>query len=434
MINKRSIRDIPIPQNGGVNKNGNDASSTSESGSKDNIYPKSRVDEILEDKLPTPLRRDKSKYVLWSIVFVSIVALVFAISSLFSGATVNITPKQQRITLSDTLTASMNAPAADVSYQIVQISDTASKAVNSDSEEFVEETASGQIVIFNNHSSASQKLIDKTRFQTPEGKIYRIRGAVTVPGQNTVDGKVVPGQLEVTVYADEPSSDYNVGLTDFVIPGFEGDPRFDSFFARSKTPISGGFSGTKPVINEDAEAQAQIELQELLKERLSNELGNRISSSLILPEGGVFYAFEPLSTTKNENGGVEITHKGTLFAVAINATDLASAILQKTGEGSSSPVQINNLNELQIILLNSEEFDIQSGVEASIGVSGDARLVWVFDEEQIKEDLSGEKKKDLSNKLSSYEAIEKARAVLRPFWKRTFPTDISRIKVKIELD
>lgn len=429
--NRRSIRDIPIPKNGGVSKNTASHSKDVEVDSKTN---NNRVDDILSQHPPIPPKRDVSKYVLWGIVLMSVVALVFAVSSLFSGATITITPKQQRVTLSDTFSAASEPSTADIPYQVVQISDTVSKIVESDSEEFVEEKASGQIVIFNTHSSASQKLIEQTRFQTPDNKIYRILEPVTVPGQSIVDGEEIPGQIEVTVYADEPGAEYNIGLTDFTIPGFEGDPRFDTFFARSKTPITGGFNGTKPIVNEDTEAQAEIELQELLQERLSNELSSRISSNLIVPDEGIFYLFEALPVTKDTEGSVEMVHKATLMAIALTTSDLARAVVGRTSVDSPLPVHIDNINDLLITLLNPTEFDIQNSAEARIEVSGDAHLVWLFDEEQVKSELAGEKKKDLSRILSSYESIEKARAVIRPFWKRTFPTVLSKIKLKTELD
>ena len=75
--------------------------------------------------------------------------------------------------------------------------------VTSENEVTIKTEASGKIVVYNNYSTAGQKLIKDTRFETPNGLIFRIKDAVTVPGKKTVGGETVPGSLEVTVYADK---------------------------------------------------------------------------------------------------------------------------------------------------------------------------------------------------------------------------------------
>ena len=425
-INKRSIRDIPIPANG--------ASARKSSTEEKVLNNTSGEDKATDLHDPKPPKRDVPEIVLWGIVFVSVITLVFAISSLFNGATVTITPKQQQVTLEHTLSASKEKNSSDLTYQIIQISDTASKVVSSDSEEFVEERASGNIVIYNNHSSASQELVARTRFETPDGKIYRIQEEVIVPGQQIVDGKEVPGQIEVTVYADEVGPEYNFGLTDFTIPGFKGESRFENFNAKSKTPMTGGFSGTRPVVNEDTASRAKIELQELLKERLTNELNGRISGNIIIPENSIFFDSELLPSSKVDADKVEIISRGTLSAVSIATAELAEAILEKTGEKPPTPVRIDNINDIEVSFINPEDFDTQGAKGISLGVTGVAKIVWMIDEEQIKNDLSGQNKKNVQEILSKYEAVGRGRAVVRPFWKRVFPSNISKIKIRIELE
>ena len=422
--NRRSIRDIPIPTGASARR-----SPTEEKASN-----ATNDDGALDSHIPKSPKMNMQKTVLWGIVFVSVITLVFAISSLFNGATVTITPKQQQVTLNHTLSASKEKNSSDLTYQIIEISDTASKVVSSDDEEFVEERSSGNIVIYNDHSSASQELVARTRFETPDGKIYRIQEGVTVPGQKIVDGKEVPGQIEVTVYADEVGPEYNVGLTEFTIPGFKGESRFENFSAKSKTPMTGGFNGTRPVVNEDTASQAKIELEELLKERLTNELNGRISGNIIIPENSIFFTSELLPSSKVDADKVEIISRGTLSAVSISTAELAEAILEKTGDRPATPVKIDNINDIQVNFSNVENFDIQQTKDISLGVTGVANIVWIIDEEQIKNDLSGQNKKNVQEILSKYEAVDKGRAVVRPFWKRTFPSNVSKIKVKTELE
>ena len=172
--------------------------------------------------------------------------------------------------------AAINADINELSYEIMTIEKTDSKKIAATGREEIEEKASGKIVIFNDFNTSSQRLIKNTRFETPEGLIYRINKSIIVPGQKTEGGKTVPGSIEATVYADEAGEKYNIGLTDFTIPGFEGSPRFDSFYARSKTEMAGGFAGERLSANPDELKKAQDELRTELKKQLMAEAFSQI--------------------------------------------------------------------------------------------------------------------------------------------------------------
>lgn len=428
-IGRRSIRDIPIPQNGGVIKK-----KYAEPESKNLDENISEGPEEVLSRHSTPYKKETPKYVLWGIVLVSVLVLVFAITSLFSGATVTLVPKQQYITVNGSFMATQSTEDGPLNYQMVQISDTVSQVVESDSVQEVEQKARGSIVIFNAHSSASQTLIEQTRFETPDGKIYRIQEEITVPGQNTVNGETVPGQIEVTVYADQPGDAYNIGLTEFTIPGFKGDSRFENFYARSKTPMTSGFIGTKPVVDEETEERVSRELQQTLQDRLTSELQNRIAGKILIPENGTFFTFEPLPATQNNNGGVEVVLKGTLSAVGFTTAAVAEAILTQAGGATNNPVRIQNVEEISINLENAESFNIQNDQEIRVQMSGDAHLVWQFDEQVIKNELAGNKKSYLSTIPQSYESVDRAKAVIRPIWNRSFSSNPEDITIKIELE
>ena len=114
--------------------------------------------------------------------------------------------------------------------------------MSSGQEEFVARLgkASGIVIFFNGFSSAPQKLVASTRIQSPEGLIFRIKKDIIIPGSEIIRDKIVPGQVEAEVVADEQGSKYNIGLAEFQVPGFRGTPRFDSIYARSLAPFTGG--------------------------------------------------------------------------------------------------------------------------------------------------------------------------------------------------
>ncbi|MFA9262875.1 MAG: hypothetical protein ACEQSB_06035 [Undibacterium sp.] len=104
--------------------------------------------------------------------------------------------------------------------------------------------ASGVITIMNNQSDATQSLVATTRFETSDGKIYRLVEGVTVPGTKDEGGKKVPGKIDARVMADAAGMGYNIASGTFRIPGFKGGPKYDTITAEVKTAFTGGGDGT----------------------------------------------------------------------------------------------------------------------------------------------------------------------------------------------
>ena len=93
---------------------------------------------------------------------------------------------------------------------------------------------------------------------------------VTIPGTKVENGKTVPGSKEVDVVADKAGAEYNIGLTDFTIPGFKGSPKFETVFARSKTEMTGGYVGNSQIVTKNAVDIAVAELVVEANKNLKN--------------------------------------------------------------------------------------------------------------------------------------------------------------------
>ncbi len=100
--------------------------------------------------------------------------------------------------------------------------------------------ASGTITISNAFSEASQPLVATTRFETSDGKLYRLVDGVTVPGAKTEDGKTIAGKIDARVIADQAGTKYNLTSGMFTIPGFKGGPKYDKITAESKGAFTSG--------------------------------------------------------------------------------------------------------------------------------------------------------------------------------------------------
>ncbi len=251
-----------------------------------------------------------SRLWLWTIAVAAVVIALFALSTLFAGSTVDIVPTQATISLDETsLTAEKNADSKEgLPFRILVVSDALSREVPAAGEKHVERKASGEIIIYNAYSSRDQRLIPNTRFEAPDGRIYRIPDPVVVPGTRVEGGEVIPGSVEVKVYADAPGEEYNKELTDFTIPGFKGDPRYESFYARSKTSMTGGFTGTVRVIPEEDAERVRNELRLELKQRLLEQAFSDVPEDFILYSNAAFFSFTSNNDAVTETTSESVTN------------------------------------------------------------------------------------------------------------------------------
>lgn len=397
-----------------------------------------RVQEVEsgENLPPKPhrARKPSSRFGIWVIALVSLLVLIFGFSFIFSGVKIVVTPKQRTVLVDAEFNAYKNPKVNQLGYEIMTVERDGSQDVTASGKEFVEEKASGKIIIYNNYNSSSQRLIKNTRFETPEGFIYRINESVTVPGQKTEAGKVVPGSIEVTVYADEEGEKYNIGLTDFTIPGFKGDPRYDDFYARSKTEMTGGFVGEKKIISETDEEQARSKIQEDLKILLLNDVYSQKPEGFEIFEDGIFVTFTSLPNEEDGNR-VLVKEKAILYGVLFEQKAFAQFIAQNTVAGfEDEEVEITDPGTLTFNILKKSDVEPWVEEEFTFKLGGKAHIVWSFESNSLKEDLAGKAKGALETVLTGYPSIDEAEIVLRPFWRQTFPENIEDIKITTIID
>lgn len=371
-----------------------------------------------EDKKP------KSKKWLYASGLVLILAIAFGVSSMFKSAEIKISPKQEVKNLVENFSAKKDS-LGGLGYQTVSISKDIDKIVKATGEEKVERKSRGSVIIYNNFSKESQKLVATTRFQTPEGLIYRLIDPVTIPGQTVKDGKTVAGSIEVTVEADKPGVSYNIGLKDFTIPGFKGDPKYTSVYARSKTEMTGGFSGVQKTASKETIAEQEKEMMETLKTTLAKDILAQIPANFVYFEGGLTYDSDPIVQVE-ATGGEDVTlkKKGRATAIIFDRATLNQAIITRVmPEIGGESVKISNLQNLTFKMTTSSTDSI------NFSLAGEGNFVWVFDQNKLENDLLGLSKKSAMTVMSSYPGIKEAWVTTKPFWNQKIPDDIEKVNL-----
>ena len=133
--------------------------------------------------------------ILWSISVISIIALMVTLGNIFSVATLTVTPQSQKVTINLDLVAKPKTVTGELSYNSLALVRDKEEIVPADGEKPVESRSSGRIVIYNSYSTSPQRLVKNTRFETPEGLIYKIADSVTVPGRKNLDEQNIPGSV-----------------------------------------------------------------------------------------------------------------------------------------------------------------------------------------------------------------------------------------------
>jgi hypothetical protein len=426
------------------------------------VRPVERFEEQTEEQVPprrlrheTPPpseKRGKSNASLWPLVALGIGSLVvvtaFVLSLMFAGATVTVHPKQDTILTNTTLRAGVGQESGDIQVALTSIEKTAVEQVIAQSETQVEERAFGKITIYNNYAKTPQRLIKNTRFQSDDGKIYKIRESIEIPGYTT---EGVPGELEVTVYAEEPREEYNRGPGDFTIPGFKDYPQEGKIYATSKEGMQGGFLGVKRVVLEADRKRAL----EQLEVRLRDELLSALTDSSNATEGAhmfrdaVFFEFAELPDESVEDDKVLLSLSGKIHALVFSDDYLAEALARKSiASYAGSPIRISNISELSIsasVPVDTTSSSTPTTIlpwESSIftvTVSGKSKFIWEFDENTLRTDLVSIEKDALEGGLqpdlqSKHPGIDRLSVVNRPFWKRNLPESPDDIQIITKLD
>jgi len=430
---KRSIRDIPIPDGRkkidrytGINikKNPEPTHVVHGDDGNDNVPPPESTPNNSGKRFP--------KRRLWGFGILGLLIVGFAVLSFFNGATLSYVPKSTNLTFSnEAYTAYKTGDKAPL-YSIVKISVDDGVEVPVSGEKQVSRKASGQIIVYNNDSTTSQRLIATTRFETPAGLVYRIEDPIVIPGKKTVNGKTEPGSVEVTVYADEAGENYNTGLSDFTLPGLKGSSKYETIYARSKTPMSGGFVGVEKVVSESTLAKTKDELETSLRAKLIAEAATQVPEDLILIPSLSSFSFEdlPQSTASSQNS-VIINRRGNLNGVMFKKSDLSKQLaIKKISLSDEEVVGIKDFSPLNFSFIGTPPANILLADEINFTVSGSATLVWKTDEVSLKSDLVGKKKGDMPSILNNYPTVESASATIRPFWSRSFPDLASLIEIK----
>ncbi len=370
----------------------------------------------------------RTRYALWGVAIIAVIFFLFALSYFFLKVVVTVNPKINEVVLNENLSAVKDGSGEAVPFDLIVISGEEDKTVQTAEEKDVTEKAQGVVLIYNAFGSASQLLSIDTRLEGSNGKIYKTKKALVVPGMKGS----IPGSVEVGIYGAEAGEEYNSIPLDFTIFGFKGTSKYSKFYARSKGPIIGGFKGKSPSISDEQKASVLSELKTTLQTKLFKKATNQIPSGFVLFKDAVFLNIDDNSTQLVSSGNktASMKEKGTLYGILFDENKLAKKIAQDSIKNyDGAPVYVSNIQDLAFSLADKDTISFGNVKNINFSLKGNAKIVWKVDENKFKTDLLGKSKKDFSQILLQYPNIDSADLAISPFWKMTLPDKSKDIKV-----
>lgn len=298
---------------------------------------------------------------------------------------------------------------------------------------FQGQKAKGIIVIYNEFSSVPQSLVATTRFETSDKKIFRLVKGVTVPGMSEVGGKKEPGAIEAEVIADESGEEHNIEPTSFTIPGFQGGPKFEKFYAKSMEKMKGGSlakeEGAVGALTQTDLAMAKAKSESQAEEKIKEELKKELAENDFLVESSMENAIlESVSLSKTGDAvsefqyRVKIKSKALVFSEA-DVAEIFSNIFQIGNDlKSQHPV------ELDFGAINA---DLGNGT-ATIKARGKMSYGSEVNVEKLKADLAGKNGEEIEQIIKKYPEILEIEVNVKPaFLFNKVPQMTSRIEISV---
>lgn len=398
------------------------------------IVPHSKkiVFSALPPQLPkkhigTPFRFSKFKFSKIKTIFWIFCALLAygIISIVFAEMKVEIVPKTISLSLDETLEFSRKQSSGKLVFSEISLSDKRSGSFLSSQKRSHESRAVGVITVINKNPS-SQVLVAGTRFESVSGKIYKIEKGIVVPANGSLDTEVV---------SQDPGDNFNEeNLVDFTIPAFKEQYslKFNTVYAKSKTKIEGGFSGTTFIVGQEDVKNAKNDLlKEALLETKQNLTRKTPDDSFLLAQSIKYSVIEENLEPKVGQTGEKFTFNlsGSAQGVVISRESLEKALGKKIPnyDSSSYHLKISNIENLSFELIDFE----RGNSDFKMKIKGNAEFVGVLDNESVRDAVFEKKLKKSSSVLVAFPAASKVKVRFRPFWLRSFPDIKERIKVTI---
>jgi hypothetical protein len=450
---RRSIRDIPVEHRAAMTAtmpNKRIRTAVREEEEEEVREAKERDKPVQIRRMPmTPPPRAKKKkrrgfgLLISLLIIVLIAGVAYGASIYMAHASFTLIPKTIPVAVNGVYVGKNPASGTAVSYELTPFSRTVSEIVPASEGASVSVKAQGKMILYNTYSIQSQSLVAGTRVANETGKIYRLASSAVIPGYTRSSaGTITPGNITVTVVADQAGDTYNVSRTasggDYKIVAYQGTARAGGFYGRLSTDIAGGFIGKRKTVSPAVLSSTTATLQSRLRADLIAEAQKNVPEGRVFYDTGYILVFGTPVVGGTEPNTAAISAEGTLYAITFDRQELAAALGGETAISSfrSLPYSTVGMDELSFTLNNEKDFAPNRGLANTLifKLEGNFKLSGEIPTEELKAKLAGISLSESTDVLREYSPViaEGSRGELIPPWASRIPADTSKISITID--
>lgn len=371
-------------------------------------------------------------------VAAGVILLIVLISTVFARLTITITPRVETLSLSgiafslDTSAPQLRIEDKILPAELLEFTHSASQEFETTGRKEVAEKSRGTVRIYNRYSSSPQRLVGRTRFLTEKGILYRLPRDIIIPGASIENGKIVPKFIEIELVADQAGEQGNLsGEITLKIPGFQGSPKYEGFYAVAANGFSGGYRGEARVASSTDIKKAELEVTKIVYDDLNRDLTAKLppefNSTDTLREIEIIKIDSPQAGSVGDRFKVEARARARAFI--FRKQDLIS-FLNATLLGTAEPRQ-KFLEGSLSLNYTPRNINYERGL-AEILLGGDARTEAQIPEQELASLVRGGDRESISNTLNNRPEIENFKVSFFPPWRNSAPQNIGQIRFKLE--
>lgn len=279
--------------------------------------------------------------------------------------------------------------------------------------------AMGKVTLFNTKTTP-QTLVATTRLLSPTNVLFRLKNTVTIPAN---------GQIEADVYADKAGAEGEIEASKFSIPGLSVDMQ-KLVFAESKAKMLGGLKYNKVLTEEDVKTAEDTLIATLFE---NGQAQLKAASSTASYNASLFnYSISQIKTDPKV-GSLTDQFKITLVlkvnGIFYNQVDVNKYLSEKMRTSLADYETLSGVPSRPTVELNHLDFEKQTA-ELHLTQTAAAQVSYLEDVID-KNKILGKSVADVEIYLQSLPWIEKADIKISPSWSKTIPSEMSKVKIKI---
>lgn len=393
------------------------------------------------DDAPKPSLKSKvpnfgklQKRLLWVVAAVVIVVGYLIFINITGRATVALSATGTKVAVDTNFTLDPNQSTSNITSgvlaaQTVTLSKDATESITPTGTQDQGTQASGQMTV-SNGTGADQTLVAGTRFQAPDGKIFKSNADIVVPkAYLDVGGNIVKGTKSVVVTADSNGDSYNEAPAAYTIPALN-NPKVTAQGAQ----MSGGTTKTVTVVPQDDLDKAQTDL-------INKELGSDQKALAAKAPAG-YTLISALNTTVPSNltsspvvnqaatGNATVTVHLVDSEYAVKTSDYQAFLHQReqTQIGASNQIYDDGFGSMTVANTGKD-----SSGRFTFSISAQAYSGAKIDTAALAKSLAGMKYGDATDAAAKQPGVQHVSINLSPSWLTSLPHNAAKIKVTIQV-